>query len=97
MIDAAEHDGDEVTRLRALVEAQAAALTTAQAEAASAKAGLLAKSLEIEKLKIQIARLRRMQFGHSSEKLSHEIEQLELRLEELEMVEAANNAEVQRP
>jgi hypothetical protein len=84
----------EVARLRALVAAQAAALKTAQAEAAAAKAGLLVKSLEIEKLKIQIARLRRMQFGRSSEKLSHEIEQLELRLEELEMVEAANNAAI---
>lgn len=94
MIEAAGQDSDEVARLRALVAAQAAALKTAQAEAAAAKAGLLVKSLEIEKLKIQIARLRRMQFGRSSEKLSHEIEQLELRLEELEMVEAANNAAI---
>jgi transposase len=93
MIEAAGQDGEEVARLRTLVAEQAAALKTAQAEAAAAKAGLIAKSLEIEKLKIQIARLRRMQFGRSSEKLSHEIEQLELRLEELEMAEAANAAE----
>ena len=38
----------------------------------------------IEKLKLQIARLRRMQFGRSSEKLSEQIEQLELLIEELE-------------
>jgi predicted nucleic acid-binding Zn-ribbon protein len=53
MIEAAGQDGDEVARLRMLVAEQAAALKTAQAEAAAAKAGLIAKSLEIEKLKIQ--------------------------------------------
>jgi transposase len=88
MIEAAGQDGEEVVRLRALVAEQTAALKAAQAEAAAAKAGLVAKGLEIEKLKVQIARLRRMQFGRSSEKLGLEIEQLELRLEELEMAEA---------
>jgi transposase len=87
MIEAAGQDGEEVARLRALVAEQAAALTAARAEATAAKAGLLAKSLEIEKLKVQIARLRRMQFGRSSEKLAQEIDQLELRLEELEMAQ----------
>jgi len=33
-----------------------------EAELAAAKAGLMAKALEVEKLKLQIARLRRMQF-----------------------------------
>ena len=47
----------------------------------------MAKALEIEKLKLQIARLRRQQFGRSSEKIAREIEQLELRLEELEAEE----------
>ena len=55
-----------------------------EAELAAARAGLMAKALEIEKLKLQIARLRRMQFGRSSEKIARTIEQLELRLEELE-------------
>lgn len=97
MIDAAEHEGDEVRRLRALVAEQAAALKAAQAEATAAKAGLVAKSLEIEKLKVQIAKLRRMQFGRSSEKLAHAIDQLELRLEELEMEEALNAAAAAEP
>jgi hypothetical protein len=44
----------------------------------------MAKTLEIEKYKLQIARLRRMQFGRSSEKIARTIEQLELKLEELE-------------
>jgi transposase len=61
-----------------------AALTSKEAELARAKVGLQFKSLEIEKLKIQLARLRRMNFGQSSEKLTCEIEQLEFQLEDLE-------------
>src|SRR3954454_794924 len=49
------------------------------------------KTLEIEKLKFQIAKLRRMQFGRSSERINHQIAQLELRLEALES-EAAEAA-----
>jgi transposase len=41
-------------------------------------------TLEIEKLKYQIAKLRRMQFGRSSERITRQIAQLEFRLEELE-------------
>jgi transposase len=43
---------------------------------------------QIEHLKLLIAKLRRLQFGRSSEKLSREIEQLELRLEELQTAQA---------
>ena len=45
--------------------------------------------LEIEQLKLQIARLRRMQFGRSSEALDEQIAQLEFKLEELESEEAS--------
>jgi transposase len=65
------------------------------AELIAAKAGLVTKSLEIEKLKVQIARLRRMSFGTSSERIRREIEQLELKLEELETEEAAVEAEAE--
>ena len=41
------------------------------------------RSLEIEQLKLQLAKLRRMQFGRKSEKLDRQIEQLETRLEDL--------------
>ena len=41
------------------------------------------KSLLIEQLKAQIAKLKRMQFGKSSEKIDREIAQLELQLDEL--------------
>jgi transposase len=68
---------DDIETLRRLVAAQAAELE-------AARAGLVAKTLEIERLKIQIARLRKQRFGTSSEKLDREIAQLELVLEELE-------------
>src|SRR3546814_18070900 len=41
-------------------------------------------SSDLEKLKAQLAKLRRMTFGHSSEKLYRQIEQLELMLGDLE-------------
>jgi transposase len=62
-------------------------------ELAAAKAGLVTKTLEIETLKVQIARLRRQQFGRSSEKLDRQIEQLELVLEDLEAGAAADQPE----
>jgi transposase len=62
------------------------------AERDAAKAGLLSKTLEAEKLKIQIARLKRLSFGASSERMSRELEQLELKLEELETAEAEAEA-----
>ena len=51
---------------------------------------LLSRESEIEHLKLLIAKLQRMQFGRKSEKLAQQIEQLELRLEEL-------RSESQRP
>ena len=59
-----------------------------QAELKAAELSVQLRTLEIEKLKFQIAKLRRMQFGRSSERITRQIEQLELRLEELETGEA---------
>ncbi|WP_237715047.1 transposase [Hydrocarboniphaga effusa] len=42
------------------------------------------RDTQIEKLLIQLAWLKRMQFGTKSEKLDREIEQLELLIEELQ-------------
>ena len=50
---------------------------------------LLTRNSEIEHLKLIIAKLRRMMFGAKSEKIAREVEQLELKLEELETGEAA--------
>jgi hypothetical protein len=43
----------------------------------------VAARAEIAKLKFQLARYRRAEFGRSSEKLAHEVEQLELAIEAL--------------
>ena len=50
-----------------------------QGELKVAEISVQLKALEIEKLKFQLAKLRRMQFGRSSERISRQIEQLELR------------------
>jgi transposase len=63
-----------------------------QGELKAAQTAVQLKALEIEKLKFQIAKLRRMQFGRSSERISRQIEQLEFRLEELESGEAEDLA-----
>jgi transposase len=74
--------------LRAFALACQSELAATTAELQAAKLAVQLRTLEIEKLKFQIARLRRMQFGRSSERLTRQIEQLELRLEELETGEA---------
>lgn len=61
-----------------------ARIAALEASLARANAALAARDLLVDTLRGQIARLRRMQFGASSEKLGREIEQLELPLEELE-------------
>ncbi len=53
---------------------------------------LRSNSQEIEHLKLVIEKYRRMIFGRKSEKLTRELEQLELRLEELETMQAADQA-----
>src|SRR6202046_1763200 len=53
---------------------------------------ILSRDNEIEHLKLVIAKLRRMIFGTKSEKVTREIEQLELKLEELETRQAEHAA-----
>jgi transposase len=57
-------------------------------------AELISHKTEIENLKLLILKLRRMQFGPSSEKLARHIDQLELRLEELETNRASHPSTV---
>ena len=82
---------DSIEELKAIIVRQADAfmvarqeLSSARSELSAAKSGLQLKALEIEKLKLTIARLRKVAFGKSSEKIHREIAQLELSLEELE-------------
>jgi transposase len=75
----------EIAELRTLLAEREAELAVARAELAGAK-------LRIEQYQAQLAKLRRMQFGRSSERLNSQIEQLELMLEDLEEGEAARAA-----
>ncbi|WP_363696615.1 IS66 family transposase [Sphingomonas sp.] len=74
-----------------------ARIAALEASLARANAALAARDLLIDTLRGQIARLRRMQFGASSEKLGREIEQLELALEELETERDAPGLEMVDP
>jgi hypothetical protein len=51
-------------------------------------AAILSRNTEIDNLKLLVLKLKRMHFGHHSEKLNRAIEQLELRLEDLEAAAA---------
>jgi transposase len=75
---------DDPAKLRALVLASRAALAVREDELNETRAALAQRDQEIEALKLTLMKLRRMQFGRSSEKLTVEIGQLELLLEELE-------------
>ena len=63
-------------------------------EIAANAAEIHAKTLHIEKLKMQLAVLRRARFGRSSEKLNRDIEQLELLIGTLEQDAAAEEARI---
>ena len=76
---------DDVDTLKRLLVEKDTALQTIRIELRSHK-------LEIERLRLELARLRRMQFGRSSERLEEKIAQLEFTLEELEAAEAAEPA-----
>jgi septal ring factor EnvC (AmiA/AmiB activator) len=75
----------EIARLTAALAERDGALAAPRAELMDAK-------LLIEQMEAQLAVLRRMQFGRSSEKLEREIAQLELGLEDLEEGEAERTA-----
>jgi len=68
---------DDVESLKKLLEAAHEKVDTLSAK-------LRSRDVLIEHLKLQLARLRRMKFGRSSEALDEKIAQLELSLEELE-------------
>ena len=63
-----------------------------QRDVAALSAEIYAKTLLIEKLKMQLAVLRRARFGRSSEKLDREVEQLELLIGDIEESEAESEA-----
>src|SRR5467141_1553124 len=84
-LDALNHN-----ELKALIFLQRAQLLSKDVQ-------LQSRDQEIEHLKLLIAKLRRMQFGRKSEKLDRQIEQLELRLDELQATPAENTAASHTP
>ena len=81
--------------LRLFAESLQAELARKEIEIAANAAEIHARTLHIEKLKMQLAVLRRARFGRSSEKLDCDIEQLELLIGELEEEEAESIARTQ--
>lgn len=77
---------DEIAALRRMLAERDSALAERDAQ-------LTTSALEIEHLRLQLAALRRMRFGRSSERLAADLAQLELRLEDLE----EGQAEARRP
>ncbi len=67
---------DDIDALKAMVLAQ-------QASMEQMTLALASRALEVEQLKLLIAKLQRMQFGRKSEKIDRQIERLECRLEDL--------------
>ena len=84
---------DDPIALRNLAVDLQAELARKDIEIAANAAEIHAKTLYIEKLKMQLAVLRRARFGRSSEKLDHAIEQLELLIGELEATPVPRRAE----
>jgi Transposase C of IS166 homeodomain len=80
----ADLEGLSVAQLKAMLREQHAALQEKHAQLAVQDALLRSYTVEIEALKLQILKLRRMQFGNRSEKRAQEIEQLELWVAQLE-------------
>ena len=74
----------EIARLRAELAASDARARVAEAELAEARAVVSTSEAMIAHLRLEIAKLRREQYGHSSERRARLIDQMELQLEELE-------------
>src|ERR1700675_3769952 len=86
MPEAAELPND-VEALRRIVLEHSAKLEAAEAL-------LIFKNLELEKLRFEIAYLKRMKYGRSSEQLDRELVQMQLSIEDLESSLAAKPLEV---
>ncbi|MGD7196133.1 IS66 family transposase [Ralstonia pseudosolanacearum] len=98
-LNAAELPND-IEALKAMVLAHAVTAQEREAlhqqQLAVLQKRLSSREQEIQHLKLLIAKLQRMQFGRKSEKLQRQIEQLELRLEDLQADEGvAAAAEVE--
>src|SRR5687768_4493828 len=78
----------EIARLHAALAASEARAKAVEAELAQAWAVVSTSEALIQHLRLEIARLRREQYGQSSERRARLIDQLELQLEDLEAAAA---------
>ncbi len=74
----------EIVKLRAALAASQARAEAAESALAQARAVVTTSEAMIKHLRLEIAKLRREQYGHSSERRARLIDQMELQLEELE-------------
>ncbi|WFR97733.1 IS66 family transposase [Rhizobium tumorigenes] len=74
----------EIARLRAALAASEARAASAEANLAQVRAVVTTSEAMIRHLKLEIAKMRREQYGQSSERRARLIDQMELQLEELE-------------
>ena len=81
---------DDVNALKALLLQRDGEMAQLRSAVSTLEQALSVRGLEIEQLKLQLAKLKRMQFGRKSEKIDRKIEQLETRLEDLVAEEGAN-------
>ena len=99
-IELADLDGLSVAEMKSLLCDQHAALQEQHEQLLTHREQLVVKdeqirfyTFEIESLRLQILKLRHMQFGSRSEKRAHDIEQLQLLVENLETAAAERSCE----
>jgi transposase len=80
---------DDIDALKALLLRRDEQLQQLRNTVSTLALALSVRTLEIEQLQLQIAKLKRMQFGRKSEKIDRKLEQLETRLEDLLAEEGA--------
>lgn len=90
----AEKDA-EIVILRALLGSKSDIISAQSAQIFDITARLHSSDLQIEKLRAELAKFKRLAFGKSSEKIRGQIEQLELALEELEATRATLPAAIE--
>ena len=76
------------------IEARKGLILERRAKLEAAEARLIFQNLELEKLRFEVAYLKRMKFGRSSEQLDRELLQMQLSIEDLEASLAAKPIEI---
>ena len=74
---------DDIDALKALLLQRDGEVQQLRETVSTLEQSLSIRTLEIEQLKLQLAKLKRMQFGRKSEKIDRKIELIETRLEDL--------------